>query len=103
MYNICALSAQVSIVGSEISTELRSFRYSLGSYSLGLPILEPGIYSLEWDPTIWDPEIRNPTVSGYRFWSWGRSRLNMILQSGILQSGILQSRATDFGAGDVVA
>ena len=45
-------------------------------YSLGVPILEPGTYSLEWDPTIWDPTVWDPTVSGYRFWSRGRTHLS---------------------------
>ena len=50
----------------------------LGSYSLGLPILELGICS---PPGILESRI---------------------LESGILESGILQSRATHFGAGDVL-
>ena len=63
--------------------------YCLGAYNLGPPILNLGNHSLtgglqsgglqsratdfgpgqpltDWRPTVW-----GPTISGYRFWTWG--------------------------------
>ena len=43
--------------------------YSLGAYRLGLPILDLGIHSLAWGPTV--PADWGPTISGYRFCGLG--------------------------------
>ena len=61
--------------------------YTLGAYSLKAPIPEPGMYSLDWVPTVWGPTVWGPTV-------W-------CLHSGGQQSGGLQSHGSDFGSRDV--
>ena len=78
--------------------------YSLGSYNLGLRILELG--SRSWQQLMGSNSLGSYSLGlgilepGSRSWIIQSGiLLSEIPQSGILQSGILQSRATDFGAG----
>ena len=79
-------------------------RFSYGSLTLPTaPLRSPTVplrlpYAPYGSPTVW-----GSTVSGYRFWIWGATHLDVYtlgVYSGGLLSGGLQSHATNFGSGE---